>query len=83
MGPFYALKTPRGGSLLHAHFHVPFGGPAAVLRYLARYTHRVAISNARLVSLEGGRVCFRYKDYARRSRERTMTLDAEEFLRRF
>lgn len=61
----------------------PFGGPAQVLKYLARYTHRVAISNHRLVKLEDGRVTFRYKDYAAASQHKTMTLSAEEFLRRF
>jgi hypothetical protein len=61
----------------------PFGGPAGVLKYLARYTHRVAISNARLVAMEGGQVAFRYKDYADDHRPKTMTLSAEEFLRRF
>jgi hypothetical protein len=53
------------------------------LKYLARYTHRVAISNGRLVKLEAGRVTFRYKDYADSHRQKTMTLDAVEFLRRF
>src|SRR5262249_2945990 len=61
----------------------PFGGPEQVLKYLARYTHRVAISNHRLVSREDGRVTFRYKDYADAHRHKTMTLSAEEFLRRF
>jgi hypothetical protein len=61
----------------------PFGGPAHVLKYLARYTHRVAISNARLVELRDGRVTFRYKDYAEAAPAKTMTLDAVEFLRRF
>src|SRR5262249_29473816 len=61
----------------------PFGGPAQVLKYLARYTHRVAISNARLVALHDGRVTFRSKDYAEDHRPKTMTLDAVEFLRRF
>jgi len=61
----------------------PFGGPAQVLMYLARYTHRVAISNHRLVKLDKGRVTFRYKDYADASRHKTMTLDACEFLRHF
>jgi hypothetical protein len=61
----------------------PFGGPAQVLKYLARYTHRVAISNHRLVKLEDGRVTFRYKDYADEHQTKTMTLDALEFLRRF
>ncbi len=61
----------------------PFGGPEQVLKYLARYTHRVAISNARLLELQDGRVTFRYKDYADDQRQKTMTLSAEEFLRRF
>ncbi len=61
----------------------PFGGPAQVLKYLARYTHRVAISNRRIVSLEDGKVSFSWKDYANGNRRRVMTLDAGEFLRRF
>ena len=61
----------------------PFGGPAQVLKYLARYTHRVAISNNRLLKLEEGQVTFRYKDYAEAHQQKTMTLSAEEFLRRF
>jgi hypothetical protein len=61
----------------------PFGGPTQVLKYLARYTHRVAISNRRLVSLDDGKVSFRWKDYAKGTHCRTMTLDAVEFLRRF
>jgi hypothetical protein len=60
-----------------------FGGPRQVLRYLGRYTHRVAISNHRLLSFDGERVTFRWKDYARGSKQRTMTLAATEFLRRF
>jgi hypothetical protein len=65
------------------HVKPPFGGPQRVLKYLARYTHRVAISNHRLRSLENGRVSFDWKDYAHRSRTNTMTLDAVEFIRRF
>jgi len=61
----------------------PFGGPAQVLKYLARYTHRVAISNARLVALDDGRVTFRYKDYADAGRDKLLTLPVEEFIRRF
>jgi Putative transposase/Transposase zinc-binding domain len=61
----------------------PFGGPRQVLKYLARYTHRVAISNQRLVSLEDGRGTFRWKNYARAGEPATMTLPAEEFIRRF
>jgi hypothetical protein len=61
----------------------PFGGPAVVLKYLARYTHRVALANSRLVKLDGGRVTFQYKDYADASRSKELTLDAVEFLRRW
>ena len=61
----------------------PFGGPAQVLKYLARYTHRVAISNARLLEVSAGNVTFRYKDYAADNQQKTMTLSADEFLRRF
>jgi hypothetical protein len=61
----------------------PFGGPAHVLQYLGRYTHRVAISNARLVDLHDGTVRFRYKDYADGDRPKVMALSAQEFLRRF
>ena len=61
----------------------PFGGPAHVLKYLARYTHRVAIANHRLLALDEGQLTFRWKDYAHGNRQRTMTLDAVEFLRRF
>jgi hypothetical protein len=65
------------------HVKPPFGGPQRVLKYLARYTHRVAISNHRLRSLDQGRVTFDWKDYADRSRTKAMTLDAVEFIRRF
>jgi len=61
----------------------PFGGPEHVLHYLARYTHRVAISNHRLVRFANGQVTFRWKDYAHGNKRRLMTLTAEEFLRRF
>jgi Putative transposase/Transposase zinc-binding domain len=61
----------------------PFGDPTCVLKYLARYTHRVAISNRRLLAYQDGCVTFRYKDYAQQDRQRTMTLPAAEFIRRF
>jgi hypothetical protein len=61
----------------------PFGGPEHVLQYLARYTHRVAISNHRLLDVSDSHVTFRWKDYAHDSQQRTMTLTGEEFLRRF
>jgi hypothetical protein len=61
----------------------PFSGPEQVLDYLGRYTHRVAISNNRLVSLNNTEVRFRYKDYAHGNRRKVMRLDAQEFIRRF
>ncbi len=91
-GRLAALHTPSafaswlsslGGKDWVVYSKPPFGGPAQVLKYLARYTHRVALSNSRLVSLEGGRVTFRYQDYADGRKHKTMTLAAEEFLRRF
>jgi len=61
----------------------PFAGPDSVLKYVARYTHRVAIANDRLLGLEDGQVRFRWKDYRDGSRRKTMALAAEEFIRRF
>jgi hypothetical protein len=83
--------TGRFGQLLAAaarsdwvvYAQPPAGGPERVWKYLARYIHRVAISNRRLIALEDGRVRFRYKDYARGGKRRVMTLAASEFLRRF
>jgi hypothetical protein len=61
----------------------PFAGPQQVLDYVGRYTHRVAISNNRLVDIEDGQVQFRYKDYRHDGQQKTMTLSADEFIRRF
>jgi hypothetical protein len=61
----------------------PFGGPEQVLKYLARYTHRVAISNRRILSIADGKVIFLWKDYAGGGTVKPMTLDAVEFIRRF
>jgi hypothetical protein len=61
----------------------PFAGPQQVLDYVGRYTHRVAISNNRLINIEDGRVQFHWKDYRHASQVKTMDLDAEEFIRRF
>ena len=61
----------------------PFAGPAAVLAYLGRYTHRVAIANSRLVALTGGRVTFRWRDYRHHNKDKVMALAAGEFIRRF
>ena len=86
------LREPRSFArflrTLHNHNWVvyvkkPFGGPEHVLHYLARYTHRVAISNHRLLGMEDGKVTFRWKDYAHGGKQRKMTLAAEEFIRRF
>ena len=91
-GPAAALADPRQFAKLlrrlHRHDWVvyakpAFGGPMQVLRYLGRYTHRVAISNHRLLAFEQERVTFRWKDYAHGSKQGTMTLGANEFLRRF
>jgi hypothetical protein len=60
----------------------PFGGPQHVLEYLGRYTHRVAISNRRLLKLEDGQVSFQWKDY-RDGEQKVMTVSADEFIRRF
>ncbi len=61
----------------------PFGGPDRVLDYLGRYTHRIAISNNRLLECKDGRVTFTYKDYKHEQKRKVMTLSADEFLRRF
>jgi len=61
----------------------PFGGPEQVLNYLGRYTHRVAISNNRLLDTDNGKVCFRWKDYRDHNQQKMMTLEADEFIRRF
>ena len=61
----------------------PFAGPAQVLAYVGRYTHRVAISNNRLLSMDNSKVRFRWKDYRDGNRQKTMTLDGGEFIRRF
>lgn len=65
------------------HVRRPFHGPEHVIQYLARYTHRVAISNGRLISLQDGQVTFRFRDPADGNRQKLMTLDAVEFIRRF
>jgi hypothetical protein len=61
----------------------PFGGPEQVLKYLARYTHRVAISNHRLVQLRDGQISFLWRDYRHGGKQKVMTISAHEFLRRF
>jgi putative transposase len=82
---FAAHLSPLRKKSWFVYAKPPFAGPAAVLAYLARYTHRVAIANSRLISLDEAGVTFRYKDYRHNGRERyrTMTLDPGEFIRRF
>jgi hypothetical protein len=77
------LLAPLGEKKWVVHAKPPFGGPERVLDYLGRYTHRVAISNNRLLELKDGQVSFTYKDYKHEQRRKTMTLSADEFLRRF
>jgi hypothetical protein len=80
---FEALCQKAGRMEWVVYAKRPFGGPEQVLKYLARYTHRVAISNRRLLSVENGRVTFEWKDYAAGNQTETMTLEAVEFIRRF
>ena len=91
-GPASALTDPKPFRQFLRRLHrqdwvvyakPAFGGPRKVLRYLGRYTHRIAISNHRLLAFDGERVTFRWKDYARHGQQRSMTLHATEFLRRF
>ena len=80
---FTAFLATLGASDWIVYAKPPFAGPTQVPEYLGRYTHRVALSNDRLVSLTDGVVRFRWKDYADGSRLRTLALPAAEFLRRF
>jgi len=80
---FEELTAQLGKKKWFVYAKPPFGGPAHVLRYLGRYTHRMAISNHRLTAFDGERVSFLWRDYAHGNKQRIMTLDATEFLRRF
>jgi hypothetical protein len=83
--PFTRYLAPLRRKNWFVYAKPPFAGPEAVLAYLARYTHRVAIANGRLLALDERGVTFRYKDYRRngQARYRTMTLADDEFIRRF
>lgn len=92
LGPAAALADPKHFAQLLRQLHrqdwvvyakQAFGGPNQVLRYLGRYTHRVAISNHRLLAFDGERVTFRWKDYAHGGKQRIMSLAGTEFMRRF
>ncbi len=81
--PFYSFVARVCRKEWVAYAKAPFRGADHLLQYLARYTHRVAISNHRLLAFDGDSVTFRWKDYAHGNKKRKMTLPAEEFLRRF
>ncbi len=82
---FAAFLAPHRKTNWVVYAKRPFAGPEAVLAYLSRYTHRVAISNSRLISTDGNTITFRWKDYRKKGKERqkTMTLTLHEFIRRF
>lgn len=86
------LKEPREFDIFRKQFYKkewvvyckpPFDGPTGVLQYLGRYTHRIAISNNRILANQDGNVSFLWRDYADNNRQKTMTLKANEFIRRF
>jgi hypothetical protein len=83
--PFRAYLGPLWQTDWFVYAKRPFAGPEQVLAYLSRYTHRVAISNSRLISADAAGVTFKYKDYRIEgpARYTTMTLDTHEFIRRF
>ena len=80
---FHSYLRPLHGSEWVVYSKPPFDGPARVLDYVGRYTHRVALSNDRILAVEDGRVRFRWRDYRHGRRLRSLTLSAEEFMRRF
>jgi hypothetical protein len=80
---FLAFLEPLCQKEWVVYAKAPFRGPDHLLQYLARYTHRVAISNHRLIAFDGQSVTFRWKDYAHGNKKRKMTISADEFLRRF
>jgi hypothetical protein len=77
----YLARVRRAKWLVYAKS--PFAGPHQVLSYVGRYTHRIAISNSRLLAIDDGKVRFRWKDYRHDNHHATMTLTANEFIRRF
>jgi hypothetical protein len=80
---FAAYLTPLRQTEWVVYAKPPFGGPPQAIEYLGRYTHRVAISNQRLVALEDGQVSFRWKDYRHADKQQVTTVSAQEFIRRF
>lgn len=82
-GAFYELKENLYAKNWVVYCKEPFAGPKQVLAYLGRYTHRVAISNSRLLNMEGGRVTFKLKNYRKEGKREVMVLPAGDFLQRF
>jgi hypothetical protein len=91
-GAISHLKTPGNFNIFRKQLYEkkwvvyckpPFDGPKGVLQYLGRYTHRIAISNNRILANQDGKVSFLWRDYAEDNRQKTMTLKADEFIRRF
>jgi hypothetical protein len=80
---FFRHLAPTRATKWVVYAKRPFAGPEQVLDYVGRYTHRVAISNDRLLDIDHGNITFRYKDYRHDGQHKTMTLEAEEFIRRF
>jgi hypothetical protein len=80
---FLRYLVPLGKKEWVVYAKPPFAGPQQVLDYVGRYTHRVALSNDRILDIEAGHVCFHWKDYRDHNRQKTMTLTADEFIRRF
>jgi hypothetical protein len=79
----YALKKELYSKNWNVYVKKPLAGPGSVVRYLGRYTHRVAISNSRIVRVAEGKVTFRWKDYRKGIKNQLLTLDAQEFIGRF
>jgi hypothetical protein len=82
-GDFETFRRPLYRKKWVVYCKPPFAGAKGVLQYLGRYTHRIAISNNRLLTIRDGQVSFRWRDYADQNRQKTMRLQAEEFIRRF
>ena len=80
---FSAFIAKLRGTYWTVYAKAPFAGPEKLIDYLGRYTHRVAISNERIVGCDNGQVLFRWRDYRDKSRMKTMPLAADEFIRRF
>src|SRR5690606_220246 len=82
-GPFRLLLNDLYKANWVVYAKAPMGGPEQVLKYLGRYTHRIAISNRRILNVADGKVTFTYKDRRNNDQEKVLTLDVEEFVRRF